>query len=128
MIAWRSAEDNPFMTAAEKAAAPFLPDLRPRDPNAPGQFAFGDSAKVQRILEESGWEEIEIQRLDVACSFPASELERYATKLGPVGPLIRELDEATRAQISAAIVAAFAPYVHGAEVRFNAACWVVSAR
>lgn len=128
MIAWRSAGENPFMTAAEKAAAPFLPGMPPRDPDAPGQFAFGDAEKVRGILEQSGWKEISLQPIDVPCSFPAAELERYATKLGPVGPAIQELDEETRARVSEAILAAFAPYVHSAEVRFNAACWMVSAR
>ena len=41
-IAWRSAADNPFMTTAERAAAPLLPTLPARRPDAPGQFAFAN--------------------------------------------------------------------------------------
>lgn len=41
-VAWRSATENPFMTAAERAAAPLLPDLPARPPDGPGQFAFAD--------------------------------------------------------------------------------------
>jgi ubiquinone/menaquinone biosynthesis C-methylase UbiE len=44
-IAWRSAADNPFMTTAERAAAPFLPNLPARRPDAPGQFALADRAE-----------------------------------------------------------------------------------
>jgi SAM-dependent methyltransferase len=128
MIAWRSAEENPFMTVAERAAAPFLPSLPPRDPNAPGQFAFGDAQRVRGILEQSGWEEIEIRPIDIACSFPASELERYFTKLGPLGVALHDADRETRAKIIEVVRAAFAPYIEGSEVKFLAACWLVSAR
>src|SRR5262245_59391182 len=41
-VAWRSPAENPFMTAAERAAAPLLPDLPARRSNGPGQFAFAD--------------------------------------------------------------------------------------
>ena len=41
-VAWRSAAENPFMTTAERAAAPLLPNLPARRPDAPGQFAFAD--------------------------------------------------------------------------------------
>ena len=53
-IAWRSAAENPFMTTAERAAAPLLPNLPARRPDAPGQFAFADRRRVYSILEESG--------------------------------------------------------------------------
>src|SRR5262245_51388365 len=61
LIAWRSAADNPFMTTAERAAAPLLPNLPPRKPDAPGQFAFADRDRVQSILQNSGWREIELR-------------------------------------------------------------------
>src|SRR5687768_3504342 len=54
-IAWRGATENPFMTAAERAAAPLLPNLPARRPDGPGQFAFGSSDKVTAILAASGW-------------------------------------------------------------------------
>ncbi len=43
-VAWRSAADNPFMTTAERAAAPLLPNLQARVANAPGQFGFARRA------------------------------------------------------------------------------------
>ncbi len=127
VITWRPPEENPIMTAAEKAAAPLLPDLPPRRPDGPGQFALGDPQKVRAILEQSGWREIDMQPIDVACAFPATELDRFATKLGPIGPALQELDESTREKVVAAIRPAFAPFIHGSEVRFNAACWMIRA-
>jgi ubiquinone/menaquinone biosynthesis C-methylase UbiE len=128
VIAWRSPAENPFMTAAERAAAPFLPELPARRPDEPGQFAFADRSRVHSILEKSGWAEIDIEPLDVVCRLPASELDAYFTKLGPLGRVLPQLDERTRVRVLEAVRAAFEPYVHGAEARFTAACWRVGAR
>jgi SAM-dependent methyltransferase len=128
VIAWRGAAENPFMTAAEQAAAPLLPQLTKRLPNAPGQFAFADPERVRRILHEGGWSAIDLQPLDVVCTFPERELVSYVTRHGPLGLLLPELDEATRARVIEVVLAAFAPFVHGDEVRYTAACWTVRAR
>jgi SAM-dependent methyltransferase len=127
-IAWRSAVENPFMTTAERAAAPLLPNLPARRPDAPGQFAFAEQRRVSRILEESGWAGIEIRPIDVACTLPEQELVRNVSRLGPLGRILHETDEQTRKEVLEAVRAAFDSYVHDAEVRFTAACWMVSAR
>jgi hypothetical protein len=116
------------MTTAERAAAPLLPNLLPRRPNAPGQFAFADRHRVSSILEGSGWTEIDIQPIDVICTLPEKELVRYFTRPGPVGLILQEADDRTRAQVIETVRASFDPYVQGAEVRFTAACWTVGAR
>jgi ubiquinone/menaquinone biosynthesis C-methylase UbiE len=127
-VAWRSAAENPFMTTAERAAAPLLPNLPARRPSAPGQFAFADRRRLYTILEESGWAEIDIRPIDVACTLPEKELVRYLSRLGPVGLILQEADERTRTQVIETVRGAFDPYVHGAAVRFTAACWMVGAR
>jgi SAM-dependent methyltransferase len=127
IVAWRSAAENPFMTTAERAAGPLLPDLPPRKPNGPGQFAFANGEYVHSILDGSGWTGVDVQPLDVTCTLPESELLRYVTRLGPVGMALQTADDETRARVGDALRAAFNPYVHGAEVRFAAACWWVSA-
>jgi hypothetical protein len=127
-IAWRSAAENPFMTTAERAAAPLLPNLPARRPDGPGQFAFADRSRVHAILEDSGWTRIDIQPIDVACTLPEKELLGYVTRLGPVGLILHEVDDRTRTQVIEALRAAFDPYVHGADVRFTGACWMIGAR
>ena len=126
LIAWRSAADNPFMTVAERAAAPLLPSLPPRKPDGPGQFAFANANRVRAILEQGGWTGIDLQPLDVECGFPAQELDSYVTRLGPVGGILRDADERTRTQVLETIRPAFEPYVRGADLRFVAACWLIS--
>ncbi|HET9445937.1 MAG TPA: class I SAM-dependent methyltransferase [Steroidobacteraceae bacterium] len=127
-IAWRGPEENPFMTAAERAAAPLLPNLPARRANAPGQFGFADARRVESILRESGWSNLDIQPIDAVCTLPESELSRYGARLGPVGLALREVDQETRDRVVAVVRKAFEPYVHGDEVRFTAACWKVDAR
>lgn len=127
-IAWRSPAENPFMTVAERAAAPLLPNLPARDPDAPGQFAFADRRRVHGILDASGWADIAIEPVDRVCRIPENELERYFTLLGPLGRVLPTADAPTRAKIVETVRAAFDPYVRGDEVRLNAACWMVGAR
>ncbi|MBP0622010.1 class I SAM-dependent methyltransferase [Cupriavidus consociatus] len=127
-IAWRGAAENPFMTTAERAAAALLPNLPPRQPGGPGQFAFGDRQLVRSILEDSGWTAIDITPIDVACALPARALEDYFTNLGPVGLALRDEDAGTRARVVEVVGNAFRPYVHGQTVHFTAACWMITAR
>jgi SAM-dependent methyltransferase len=127
-IVWRSASENPFMTTAERVAAPLLPGLPERRPDGPGQFALADHHRVSRILQESGWNGIDIQPVDVVCTFPETALIRYFTTLGPLGLVLHEADEQTRGRVVEIVRPAFDPYVHGAEVRFTAACWMVDAQ
>jgi SAM-dependent methyltransferase len=126
-VVWRSAAENPFMTTAEHAAAPLLSELPVRQPNEPGQFGFADPDRVRGILGASGWSNIALRPLDVPCTMPADALVPYVTTLGPVGRILQRVDDPLRARVIAAITPAFDPYVHGAEVRFTAACWLISA-
>jgi SAM-dependent methyltransferase len=127
-IAWRSAAENPFMTVAERAAAPLLPNLPPRRLDGPGQFAFANRQRIAAILAETGWADVDVAPLDTECSLPAGEMLRYLSKMGPVGMALQEVDERLRGHVIDTIRPAFEPYVHGPDVRFTAACWMVSAR
>jgi len=126
-ITFRAASENPFMTTAERAAAPLLPGIPPRRPDGPGQFAFANRERVQGFLAAAGWSAIDLAPSDVPCAFPARELEGYFTRLGPVAAVLRDADQATRARVTGTLRAAFAPFIQGDEVRFSAACWMVSA-
>lgn len=127
-IAWRGAAENPFMTVAERAAAPLLPELPARRADGPGQFAFADAERVRNILQDSGWTGIDIAPIDVDCALPERELVPYLSRLGPVGLSLRGADEPTRTRVIETVRNAFEPYVYGGTVRFTAACWMLRAR
>lgn len=128
LIVWRSARDNPFMTTAERAAAPLLPSLPPRAAVGPGQFSLGDKARLAAILRESGWRDVDIEPFDEACSFKRQWLTQYISNMGPVGRILRGADDDLRARVVEAVMPAFMAYVRGDDVVFDAACWLVSAR
>ena len=127
VIAWRSAAENPFMTAAERAAASVI-ELPPRQPGVPGQFALADGDATTHMLRKSGWHDIDIQPIDVDCTLPENELAHYFSRLGPVGMAMHQLDDTTRARVIEVVRPAFDPYVHANAVRYTAACWVIRAR
>jgi SAM-dependent methyltransferase len=127
-VVWRSPAENPFMTAAARAAAPLLPDLPSPPLEGPGQFAFADEHKVRRILQDADWRGIELRPIDIFCTFRAADLDEYVTRLGPVSRVLPELDPALRDQVVAAVRAGFAPFVHGNEGSYTAACWMMRAR
>jgi SAM-dependent methyltransferase len=124
-LVWRGADENPFMTTAERAARPVLPTIEPRDPDGPGQFAFADPGKVRAILREAGWDGVELEPLDVDCVMPLAALETFFTRIGPTAIALQGADEATRRRVVEVVRPAFEPYVEGDRVRFTAACWLV---
>jgi len=126
-VAWRRPEENPFMTVAERIAAPLLPDLPPRRADEPGQFGFADGDRVKSILERSGWTHVEVRPIDVPCRFPTADLLHYMTRMGPVGRLVPGLPDPVRIELIEKLRTALDPYVHGAEVLFTSACWMVTA-
>lgn len=128
LIAWRGPDENRFMTAAERAAAPLLPELPRRDPDAPGQFAFADAQRVRHMLEVSGWGGIDIRPRDFECVMPRADLGLYLTRMGPLGRVLPGLDAPMRSRVIEAVRAGFQPFVEGEEVRFAAACWSIEAR
>jgi hypothetical protein len=128
VITWRSPEENPFMTTAERVAAPLLPELPARNTDGPGQFALADRSKVHSILEQSGWDTIETQPIDVVCTMSEKNLDSYMMRFGPVGRALQEADEKTRTQVAKVLRTAFEPFVHGEEVQFTAACWMIRAQ
>ena len=126
-LAWRSRDENPFMTTAECAAAAIVKELEIRGDDGPGQFGFASGQRVKGILEGSGWTSIEIRPVDIACSLPVTELPTYVTRMGPYARLRNTLDETVRARADGAVLAAFGPYIAGDQVRFTSACWLATA-
>ncbi|MDP4025350.1 methyltransferase domain-containing protein [Methylobacterium sp. NEAU 140] len=127
-VVWRGRGDNPFMTAAERAAGPLLGWSDQPDPDAPGQFAFADARRVERIVRAAGWGAVEISPLDVPCALPKADLDLYARRMGRVGLILPDLEEALREQVLAAVERGYAAFLLNGVATFDAACWMVRAR
>lgn len=126
-VAWRSPAENPFMTIATEAAAPWLPGLATPDTNAPGQFAFADPERVRRILSGSGWQGVDVRPVAVPVRVDEEHLMDYVTRMGPVGRALIDADDVTRVNVTAALQATFSKRLEQGAVHFTAACWLVTA-
>ncbi len=126
-IAWRSAQENPFMTTAERALADQLV-LPARVPGAPGQFAFADGERVRRLLQRAGWQDVDIAPRDLTCFLSRDALASYVGQLGPVGLALRALPAARAEALLQQALTAFAPFIDGDRVRVETACWMIRAR
>ncbi|MEW6022306.1 MAG: class I SAM-dependent methyltransferase [Pseudomonadota bacterium] len=128
VVVWRSAEENPFMTAAEHAARPLLPGLPVRQTDEAGQFGFAREERVRDIVTHAGWSGVRLEPVDVQCRFPESELLGYLSRMGPVGRALDSVDTVTRDAVIRTVRSAFNAFVSGESVSFRAACWLVSAQ
>ncbi|HEY2052715.1 MAG TPA: class I SAM-dependent methyltransferase [Solirubrobacterales bacterium] len=126
-VCWRAPEENPFLTTGAQAAARLLPEIPPREPGAPGPFAFAEQGRASEVLGGAGWQGVEVEPVDFPCAFPESDLLRYLARIGPIGSALREADDAMRAEVLRVARAAYEPFVDGDEVRFTARCWSVGA-
>lgn len=126
-VVWRSADENPFLTAAERAAAPLVPDLAKRIDGAVGPFAFSDPDPVIADMTAAGWRDVEFEPVDYPLSFQRSDLDLFMTRLGALGQVFAQADEALKARLLETVRAAFDPFIAGDEVQFMAACWVIKA-
>lgn len=129
-VCWRSALDNPWSLTPVRAAAPFL-TLPPRpDPEEPGQFAFGDRARVERILKGAGFAGLAIEPLDVEIWMgrDPADVVANAGRFGPLARPLAEADPAAAARAKAAIIEAMAPHATKDGVSLPGACWLVSAK
>jgi ubiquinone/menaquinone biosynthesis C-methylase UbiE len=74
LAVWTQRERNPWVTAIAEAIAE-VAEVPPVDPAAPGMFALGDPARLEGMLEEAGFAEIEIEPLDF--DFRYDDAEHY---------------------------------------------------
>ena len=126
--AWRSPEENPLSLVPLRAAAPFLPQVPGFEKDAPGRFAFADPDRVRTILEASGWREIAISPLDVSSPLSFDELLTMSLRVGPLNPMLKDADDATRRRVIEAVTEALAPYDRDGAAEMTSACWLVTAK
>ncbi len=112
------------------AARDLLPPQPPADPTAPGPFALADSARVKNILEQAGFANLRIEKLDTMMNMGA-DLEsatEMSFKAGPLARAVGEIDdEAVKEKIRARVTDALAKYAGCRRRQAPAACWLVEA-
>ena len=130
-VCWRTPPENAWASAPLKAAKPFLPEVPPPDPLAPGPFAFADPERIRAILGEAGFAAVHIEKFDGIMPM-GHDLELASAQTLQIGPLSRrigEADEAAREHIVKAVRAALGGFIApGGEIAPPVACWLVAAK
>jgi SAM-dependent methyltransferase len=127
-LCWRSPAENPVMSLPLEAAAPHLPPLPPRDPTAPGPFAFAERGRIEDILSRAGFSEVRVSPHDQPLTTGGlDQATDLALRIGPLGTVLRE-NPALRAPIEPLVRAALAAHETPQGVFLASATWIVTAR
>lgn len=125
---FRSPKENVWASAL----AHLMPS-GPADPDAPGPFAFADKNRVADILSQAGWRGAKATPLDFgyvagAGDDPVADANDFFARIGPVSRAIRELDDAGRERLRAALDEQVRAHHNNGVVSFPAAAWIWEAR
>jgi SAM-dependent methyltransferase len=128
---WQKAAANPWVRVPQQAVAPLLPPMPPADPGLPGQFAFGDAARVAAILTASGFAAPEFTPFEfpMPVGRTLDDAVQRSGDFGATGRLLAEQPASVQQAARAALRAALAPHANAEGlVALPGATWLVSAR
>jgi SAM-dependent methyltransferase len=128
---WRPINENPWIQIPLHAVYEHVPRLPKPDPEEPGPFSLGDSARVTQILMAAGFEGPSFTPLDIPMDIAAGgTLEDAVIQSSAMGPAKRALADQSddiRAAALESIRRALAPYASPEGVRLPGAVWLVAA-
>lgn len=128
---WRTPRDNPWMMIGLKEAYKFVPKLPEMKPDDPGPFSFADEERVRRILTESGFTNIGLERVDLALDIAIGRgLEAAIETVLAIGPTSRALENQPKDKVEAAtqsIRTVLASHQKGETIPLGGSIWVVTA-
>jgi SAM-dependent methyltransferase len=132
LAAFRSLQENKWVTAIVGAVRHLLPPITPPGPEEPGQFSWGDAARVHRILETAGFQDVSLTPHDppmpLAGRRGAAEAASFMSRIGPVVRAMSDAPEEQRKKVRAALEAFFQDHERAQGIVFQGAIWIVSAR
>jgi len=127
---WRPLAENPWVHVPLAAIAGLVPPLPRPGPEDPGPFAFGNPARVERILASGGFGHVGFEKFDFDMRFkgdPATAASAVAL-VGPASRALRDQPDEVRAAAIGAIATAITPHAVEGEIRLGGAVWLVTAR
>ena len=131
-ICWRAVTDNEWMMVPVAAALQHLPPPEIPPAGAPGPFAFADADRLNGILHDAGFTNIEIKRHDttvtVGAGRPLEDVIPMIMQMGPTGRLLQEASAETKSRVSESIREALIPYDGQNGLSMGASTWLVSGR
>jgi SAM-dependent methyltransferase len=128
-LAWRTPQENPWGLVPLRAAQPFLPPMPRPGPEDPGQYSFGDRARVERLLKEAGFSAPDIRPVDrpIWMGNTAAEVAENTGRFGPLARAFADAGPEAVAKAKATIAEVLAPREGPNGVSLPGACWLVRA-
>ncbi len=126
---WQGLARNEWLTAIREALA--MGRTLPTPPmSAPGLLGLGDPDRVRQILDEAGFDRIEIEEASEQfyAGADANDAFEFLKDTGPVRGLLQELDDATRAKALENLRSAIAARETADGVFFGSSAWLITAR
>lgn len=96
LAAWADPQDNPW-SSAPRAELASMGAIAPPDPDAPDMFAFRDLQRIVGLLEETGFEDIVVEQVEVVFRYPSLD-DWWDTMLDVSPTLARAVGALTPAQ------------------------------
>jgi len=112
LAAWTDPADNPWITVARQELAK-IASLPPPDPEEPDMFTFSDPERIEALLEDAGFTEVQVEQVDIVFGYDDldawwdTQLELSAT----LGELVTALTPAQHDDLRDAIDARLAEFV-----------------
>jgi len=132
LAVFRSARENAWVTAPLDAVRHLVTATAPPDPDAPGQFAWADAARVHRILAGAGFRDVDLTPHDpmfaLAGHGGAAEAADFAMLFGPVRRATAEASAAQRQAVRSSLQAFFERHDSPRGIVLPGAIWIVRAR
>ena len=128
-LCWQSLEENPWMGVPAQTAFSIVPPAGPPPaPDAPGPFSFALPERVESILTESGFKNINFSAINVTMKMGSLEQTmEFFLKVGPVAVVLAEASDEQKTQVSRAIGEALKQFETEDGVHAPASAWIVSA-
>lgn len=126
---WKSAEQNPWLSKTVEVASQYLPRPAAPGPTDPGPYSFQDSKRINLILTEAGFSDIEIVSVEkgLTCGPDMKSTVAQLIQVGAMAAAIEEAPEELRNRIKSDLGEAFQGYQTSSGVIIDSAAWIVSA-
>ena len=132
LVVFRSPQENKWATAPLAAVRHILPPITPPGPEDPGQFSWADAARVHRILESAGFQDVSLTPHDpvmpLAARGGATEAASFMLRVGPVVRAMGDASEQQRKEVRVALKAFFRSQEGSQGIFLPGAIWIVTAR
>jgi len=129
-MCWQAPAHNPWISVVARAIQPFMPTPdTPPDPREPGPFAFAEADYVRDILQQAGFQRVQIDGFssELPMAQNLDEALDMQTRIGPMARVLAELQGQARDDAVAAARAALAEHMTDDGLHLGAAVWMVSA-